>query len=95
VCSSAQNVLACLDYAVGLITMSPLDEHLQRVREAYGDRPSLSLTPSQAQRMFGLEPPMCVAVLEALLNEAFLVRTREGLFVRQAIRNEPTDLRAI
>ena len=70
--------------------MAPLDDHLQRVREAYRDRPSLRLTPSQVQRMFGLEPQMCVAVLEALLNEAFLLRTREGLFVRPATRNEST-----
>ena len=64
--------------------MSALDDHLQRVRDAYRDRPSLGLTPSQAQRMFELEPQACVAVLDALVNEAFLVRTREGVFVRRA-----------
>jgi hypothetical protein len=77
------------------LTMSPLDDHLQRVRDAFRDRPSLSLTPSQAQRMFGLEPRMCVAVLETLLNEAFLVRTRDGLFVRSANPDGAHVLRAV
>lgn len=59
------------------------DDQLQRVRDAYRDRPNLRLTPSQAQRMFELRPQACVAVLVTLLNEAFLRRTREGLFVRR------------
>jgi hypothetical protein len=63
--------------------MPLLDDHLQRVRDAYGDRPNLSLTPSQVQRMFALEPQVCVAVLNSLLNEAFLLRNREGAFVRR------------
>ena len=33
---------------------------------------------------------MCVAMLEALLNEKFLCRTSEGLFARSAILNEST-----
>ena len=72
-------------------TMSPLDDHLQCVRDAYLDRPNLRLTPSQAQRMFELEPQVCVAVLDALLNEAFLLRTREGLFVRHADWMKPAN----
>jgi hypothetical protein len=70
--------------------LSPLDDHLQRVRDAYRDSPNLRLTPSQAQRMFELESQVCVAVLNALLNEAFLLRTREGVFVRRA-RPHPED----
>ena len=59
-----------------------LEELLQLVRAEYEEMSSLRLTPSQAQRLFGLEPAVCVAVLEALLNEHFLTRTHEGLFVR-------------
>jgi hypothetical protein len=55
---------------------------LRRVRGEYGEAPNLRLTPSQAQRLFGLDPPACVAVLDALVNESFLSRTQDGLFVR-------------
>ena len=67
----------------------PLSEQMDRVRGAYNDRSSLRLTPSQAQRMFGLPPSECVAILMALLNEDFLSRTPDGLFVRSARRQEP------
>ena len=63
---------------------SPLEELLQQVRAEYRDKPSLRLTPSQAQRLFGLEPSTCVAMLEALQKEHFLFRTSDGLFQRSA-----------
>jgi hypothetical protein len=66
-----------------------LEERLQQVRAAYTDKPGLGLTPSQAQRLFGLEPVEWVTVIEALLAEHFLRRTREGLFVRSGITHEP------
>jgi len=66
------------------VRSSPLEELLQRVRAEYRDMPSLRLTPSQAQRLFGLEPSTCVAILEALLTEHFLFRTSDGLFQRSA-----------
>lgn len=61
---------------------APLAELLQRVREEYREMPSLRLTPSQATRLFGLEPPVCAAMLDALVSEHFLSRTGDGLFVR-------------
>jgi hypothetical protein len=63
---------------------SSLHELLQRVRAEYEETPSLRLTPSQAQRLFGLEPSACVAILEALVQEHFLFRTHDGLFQRSA-----------
>jgi hypothetical protein len=63
---------------------SPLEELLQRVRAEYRDMPSLRLTPSQAQRLFGLDPSTCVSILEALLKERFLYRTSDGLFQKSA-----------
>jgi hypothetical protein len=44
--------------------------------------PNLRLTPSQATRLFGLEPSVCAAMLEALEKEHFLSRTGQGVFVR-------------
>ena len=61
---------------------SPFEALLQQVRAEYGDVPNLRLTPSQAQRLFDLEPPMCATILDALLKESFLWRTHDGLFVR-------------
>jgi hypothetical protein len=62
----------------------PLVELLQRVREEYREIPNLRLTPSQATRLFGVEPLECAALLDALVNEHFLTRTADGLFVRSA-----------
>ena len=60
----------------------PSQDLLQRVRAEYQEMSSLRLTPSQAQRLFGLEPLVCSAVLEALVDEHFLTRTSAGLFVQ-------------
>ena len=64
--------------------LSPPEQVLQRVRAEYDDLPSLRLTPSQAQRMFDLEPRACAALLDTLLNENFLTRTSDGVFIRSA-----------
>jgi hypothetical protein len=64
----------------------PSTDLLQQVRAEYLEMSNLRLTPSQAQRMFGLEPLMCSAVLEALLHEHFLTRTSAGLFVQSPMR---------
>jgi hypothetical protein len=65
---------------------APLSAHMQMVRAEYDEMPNLRLTPSEAQRRFGLEPAACSAVLDALLLEDFLWRTRDGLFARSARR---------
>ena len=66
---------------------SELARQLRRIREEYEDVPHLRLTPSGVQRVFGLPPLRCVEILEALLEENFLCRTRDGMFVRSAKRN--------
>jgi hypothetical protein len=60
---------------------------LHRVRQEYLDKPNLRLTPSGAQRFFGLQPLPCMAILEALLEENFLCRTGDGLLVRSCKRD--------
>jgi hypothetical protein len=70
---------------------SPFEELVQRVRTDYIDTPSLRLTPSQAQRRFGMAPSASVAVLDALLAENFLSSTSDGLFVRR----HPPNSRAV
>ena len=60
------------------------DEALLLIRAEYGEAPGLRLTPSQAQRLCGLEPVLCGAALDALVTARYLDRTAEGLFVRSA-----------
>jgi hypothetical protein len=48
--------------------------------------PDLRLTPLQAQCLFGLDPETCDAVLTALLDAKFLVRTPACLFAMAAIK---------
>jgi len=64
----------------------PSKDLLQRIRAEYQEMFSLRLTLSEAQRLFGLEPLMCSAVLDALLHEHFLTRTSAGLFVQSPMR---------
>jgi hypothetical protein len=44
--------------------------------------PGLRLTTAQAQRLWGLDPAACDALLKALVDAKFLLRTRDGAFVR-------------
>jgi len=55
---------------------------LNRIRAEYRDMPGLSLTPLQMQRLWGLEPYICAALLEALVAARVLRCTPEGNYVR-------------
>jgi hypothetical protein len=55
---------------------------LERVRGEYLEMPGLSLTRTQAQRLWGLDPEACEALLDALLQAGFLRRTNQGGYVR-------------
>jgi hypothetical protein len=55
---------------------------LKRVRGEYLEMPGLRLTTAQAQRLWGLDQSMCTALLGALVEAKFLLRTRDGAFVR-------------
>jgi hypothetical protein len=58
------------------------DAALRRVQGEYNEMPGLRLTPAQAQRLWGLDREACTALLDALVNQKFLARTRDGAFVR-------------
>jgi hypothetical protein len=55
---------------------------IQLVRAEYLESPGLQLTKAQAQRLWGLEPSMCDAILEALEQAHFLKRTKANRYVR-------------
>jgi hypothetical protein len=63
-----------------------LTDVLDRVREEYREMPGLRLTPSQAQRLFQVEPSVCAAMLDALVRENFLSRSADGLFVQKSTK---------
>ena len=62
----------------------PSDALLERVRGGYLEMPGLRLTRPQVQRLFMLDSALCDAVLDALVESAFLARTADGLYVRRA-----------
>jgi Fic family protein len=55
---------------------------LQRVRNEYLEMPGLRLTCKQAQRMWGLDEPTCLRVLEFLVDTKFLQRAAHGAYSR-------------
>ena len=60
----------------------PLDDVLRRVQGEFIEMPGLRLTPAQAQRLWGLDRAACDTLLGALVDAKFLLRTRDGAFVR-------------
>jgi hypothetical protein len=59
-----------------------LGEWLRIVRGEYSEIPGLNLTKPQVQRLWGLDPATCDALLEQLLADHFLRRTSSGSFAR-------------
>jgi hypothetical protein len=54
----------------------------RRVRSEYMEMPGLKLTEDQARRLWGLDEPTCAALLASLVETGFLIRTRDGKFLR-------------
>lgn len=65
--------------------MSSTDVHavVRRVRAEFNEMPGLRLTLPQAARLWGLEPPACRAVIDALVSDAFLRWTHGGAVARR------------
>ena len=58
------------------------DDVLRRVQGEFNEMPGLRLTAPQAQRLWGLDRAACDSLLGALVDAKFLLRTRDGAFVR-------------
>ena len=65
-----------------VIWADPAEDLLLRIRAEYLEMPGLSLTERQACRLWGLEQRACNALLDELVEQQFLRRTREGAFIR-------------
>lgn len=59
-----------------------IEQMLERIQGEFVEMPGLRLTAAQAQRLWALDPDMCKALLDALVEAKFLSRTRDGAFVR-------------
>jgi hypothetical protein len=57
------------------------DDLLRRARSEFRDMPGLRLTERQAGRLWGLDQASCTALLRALVDSHFLIRTRDGSFM--------------
>jgi hypothetical protein len=55
---------------------------LDRIKDEYRDMPGLSLTQSQACRLWHVDGTICAAVLGSLSDTSFLRVTSKGMFVR-------------
>ena len=55
---------------------------LRLIRAEYLEIPGLQLTNQQVQRLWGLDPLMCEALLTALVDAGFLKRTLRDGFIR-------------
>lgn len=52
-----------------------------RIQGEYREMPGLSVTASQAQRLWGIDPDTCGLVLRLLIRRGFLRRTARGTYV--------------
>jgi hypothetical protein len=55
---------------------------LQIIRGEFQEIPGLHLTKRQVQRLWGLDPCTCDALLEALVDARYLRRTPSGSYAR-------------
>ena len=55
---------------------------LQRICGEFLEMPGLRLTSEQAQRLWGLDEPTCLELLDTLVEAKFLSRTGNGTFSR-------------
>jgi hypothetical protein len=67
---------------------------VSRIRSEFNEMPGLQLTLPQAARLWGLEPPACRDVVDALVACAFLRWTQRGTIIR-ADGQRPSELMAL
>ena len=70
---------------------APLSEHLHdegitpllhRIRSEFLEMPGLRLTPAQAARLWTVDRRMSQRILDGLAMTGFLMKTREGAYLR-------------
>ena len=61
--------------------MTTPDNLLTRVRGEYTEMPGLRLTLAQACRLWQVDARTCEGLLDTLIGQHFLARTRDGAFI--------------
>lgn len=61
---------------------SDIEAMVATVRREFDEMPGLTLTVDQARRLWALEPRMCGAVLERLVQSGYLCQTDTGHYVK-------------
>lgn len=59
-----------------------LDAVTRRVRAEFDEMPGLTLTEPQAAKLFGIERAICRDVIDQLIDESYLRKTRTGSIIR-------------
>lgn len=62
---------------------------LERIQGEFKELPGLRLTKVQARRLWALDPLICAALLDALVDVQFLTKTADGAFVKQERSAKP------
>lgn len=57
---------------------------IERVQAEFAEMPGLRLTADQMRRLCGVDPVMCAAVLDALVDANFLARRSDGTYGRRS-----------
>ena len=60
---------------------STVQDWLPLIQAEYLEMPGLTLTKTQVQRLWGLEPRVCDALLDTLLASDFLEKTHRQAYV--------------
>jgi hypothetical protein len=58
-----------------------MEEHRRMIRAEYHEMPGLKLTAAQASRFWNLGPMESAILLDALVAQGVLLRTRDGHYV--------------
>ena len=61
---------------------STVNDWLRLIQAEYLEMPGLHLTKPQVQRLWGLEPHLCDALLDTLVTIEFLEKTPREMYVR-------------
>lgn len=78
--------MSVLDYAGAdcaadlAATSCPSEACLRRIRNEFIEMPGLRLTIAQAARLWSLDVDACTAMLDQLVDERVLRRTRDGRY---------------
>ena len=63
---------------------SVISDWLRLIRGEFSESPGLCLTKSQVQRLWGLDPASCDAVIDTLLADGFLRQVPNGTYRRDS-----------